>query len=107
MTESIHFRLETIPAGRWSRLEGTTPRGGDAEPRPHLVPKTDLARSLVSIDSTGFIGRTGLCPGEITLDDGSREFAYRFLPCFTEADAVQLMGQLDGIVADLQRAAQD
>lgn len=91
--------------GRWSRLEGTTPVGGSDEARPHLVPLTNTARNLVSIDAGGFIGRTGLCPGEVTLDDGSKTLAYRFLSFFTKADAVQMIEQLDQIIDDLRRAA--
>jgi hypothetical protein len=102
MVESTHFKLDTIPAGRWSRLEGTTPAGGSDKARPHLVPKTEIARRLVSIDAGGFIGTTGLCPGEVTLDDGSKIPAYRFIN-LTEAEAMRLMDQLDKIIHDLER----
>ena len=108
-TESNHFKFEIIPAGRWSRVVGTTPIGGsnETEARPHLVPKTGIARQLVSIDAGGFIGRTGLCPGEVTLDDGSKTLAYRFLAGFPEAEASQLLDQLDEIIRDMKRAAKD
>jgi|SRR5208282_141069 len=69
-------------------LTGTTPKGGDNEPRPHSVPTTDRGRRLIEIDMSGFIGRTrlctALCPGQITHDDGSTEYAYRFIE-LTEA----------------------
>lgn len=107
MVENRHFKLETIPAGRWARLEGTTSRGGSDEARPHFVPKTKIAESLVGLDAGGYIGRTGLCPGEVTLDDGSKVLAYRFLAGFPESDAVQLLSQLDEIIQDLERAARD
>ncbi len=58
---------------------------------------------MVSIDAGGFIGTTGLCPGEVTLDDGSKILAYRFLANFTEAEAGQLLDQLDQIIRDLHR----
>jgi len=93
--------------GRWSRLEGTTPVGGSDEARPHFIPKTAIARNLVGIDAGGFIGTTGLCPGEVTLDDGSKTLAYRFLAGFPEAEAKQLMDHLDEIIRDLERAAHE
>jgi hypothetical protein len=78
--------------------------GGSDEPRPHLVPKTEWGRKLVEIDATGFIGSTGLCPGEIILDDGSKARAYRFIT-LTAGDAESLLDQLDEIVHDLKHAA--
>lgn len=93
----VHFQYEMIPAGNWSRLTGTTPRGGDAEARPHLVPTTQHGRTLVNIDMTGFMGRTGLCPGQITRQDGSTEYAYRFIE-LTEEDCVSLIDQLDEMI---------
>ena len=102
---TIHFKFEIIPAGRWSRLEGTTPQGGDNEPRPHLVPVTDAGRSLIAIDATGFIGNTGLCPGEITLEDGSREYAYRFLN-LSDNEAGRLIADLSGEIDKLRKAAE-
>ncbi len=65
-------------------LTGATPKGGDNEPRPHFVPTTDRGRHLLGLDMSGFIGRTGLSPGQITHDDGSTEYAYRFIE-LTEA----------------------
>ncbi len=29
ITDGVHFRYAMVPAGRWSRLKGTTPKGGD------------------------------------------------------------------------------
>jgi hypothetical protein len=106
MIESNHFRYEVMPAGRWSRLTGTTARGGSNEPRPHLIPTSDMARKLVEIDTTGFFGRTRLCPGEITLGDGSKTLGYRFIK-LPEAEAASLMDQLDQAVIELQKAARD
>lgn len=106
MIESEHFQYQIIPAGRWSRLEGTTARGGTDEPRPHLVPKTDMARKLVAIDAGGFIGSTGLCPGNVILDGGEEITAYRFID-LPEDVAADMMVDLDAQIANLQRAAQD
>lgn len=64
-----------------------------------------MARNLVSIDAGGFIGRTGLCPGKVTLDDGTKTLAYRFID-LSKAEAVQLIDQLDQIIDDLRKAAQ-
>ena len=79
----------------------TKARGGEDE-RPHLIPLTDMGRRLVEIDSTGFMGRTGLCPGDVTLEDGQTTMAYRFVS-LSAAAAVQLIEQLDEIVTDLER----
>ena len=49
-------------------MNGTTPKGGDNEPRPHFVPITDRRRQLLQIEISGFFGHTGLCPGQITPD---------------------------------------
>jgi hypothetical protein len=38
-----NFQYAIVPADRWSRLPGTTARGGN-EPRPHLIPTTDWGR---------------------------------------------------------------
>jgi len=48
-------------------------------------------------DMTGFMGRTGLCPGQITRQDGSTEYAYRFIE-LTEEDCVSLIDQLDEMI---------
>ncbi len=106
ITEGCHFRYQMIPAGRWSRLIGTTPKGGDNDARPHLIPTTERGRTLVQIDMTGFFGRTGLCPGQVTLDDGSLEYAYRFIN-LPENEVVDMLDQLDEQVHSLQRAARD
>jgi hypothetical protein len=104
MTE--HFRFEIIPAGRWSRLNGTTAQGGSDEPRPHLIPATEDGRKLVEIDASGFIGRTGLCPGEVTLEDGSKTLAYRFIN-LDEENAERLIAELGTEIDNLKRAARD
>jgi hypothetical protein len=87
-------------------IDVTTPRGGSDEPRPHLIPVTDEGRRLVEIDASGFIGTTGLCPGQVTLDDGSTTLAYRFIT-LTDEGRDSLLGQLDEAVENLQRAARD
>ena len=102
----VHFRYQMIPAGRWERLAGTTPKGGDNDARPHLIPITDDGRILVAIDMTGFMGRTGLCPGQITLDDGSTETGYRFIN-LPEDEVGSMLDQLDEQVHELKRAARD
>ncbi len=53
-------------------MNGTTPKGGDNEPRPHFVPITDRRRQLLQIEISGFFGHTGLCPGQITPDRSPR-----------------------------------
>jgi hypothetical protein len=98
----VHFKYEIIPAGRWSRLEGTTAKGGDNEPRPHFVPTTDRGRQLLHMEISRFFGRTGLCPGQITLEDGATEYAYRFIN-LPEAEAVSLLDQLDEMIHQLKR----
>lgn len=90
-----------VPAGRWSRLQGTTPTGGSDKSRPHLIPTTDWGCRLVSIDAAGFIGHTGLCPGEVTLDDGSTTLAYRFI-ALPEDQAQDLIDQLDTMIDNLR-----
>ena len=102
----IHFRYQVIPAGRWERLKGTTPKGGDNDARPHLIPTTERGRTLVSIDMTGFLGHTGLCPGMVILDDGSMEYAYRFIN-LPEDEVGSMLDQLDEQVHELARAARD
>jgi hypothetical protein len=98
----INFKYEIIPAGRWSRLEGTTAKGGDNEPRPHLVPITDRGRHLLGLDISRFFGSTGLCPGQITLEDGSTEFAYRFIH-LPESEVMSMLDQLDEQIHELKR----
>lgn len=102
---NTHFQYEMIPAGRWSRIKGTTPRGGD-EDRPHLVPITEMGERLVTIEATGFAGRTGLCPGEITREDGSKVLAYRFIRLPLE-EVPMLIAQLNGQVRGLLEAGRD
>ena len=105
ITDGVHFRYAMVPAGHWSRLKGTTPKGGDNDARPHLIPITERGRTLVSIDMTGFFGHTGLCPGQITLDDGSLEYAYRFIN-LPEKEVVCMLDQLDEQVHELARASE-
>lgn len=102
----MHFEYKIIPAGRWSRIKGTTARGGDAEPRPHLIPITEVGKRFVHIDATQFIGRTGLVPGEVTLDNGETVLAYRFIALPAE-EAPDMIAQLDAQIAELERAARD
>lgn len=101
-----NFKFEIIPAGRWSRLKGTGARGRDDVARPHLTPTTDMGRKLVEIDASGFMGRTGLCPGEVTLEDGSKTLAYRFVT-LPEKEAESIIWDLDVEILRLQRAARD
>ena len=96
-----NFQYKMVPAGCWSQLAGTTPRGGDNEPRPHLIPTTDDGRRLLVIETSGFFGHTGLCPGEVTLDDGSKTLAYRFIT-LPDRDRIHLLDQLDEIVRQLR-----
>ncbi len=103
---SIHFKYEMVSAGRWSRLEGTTPMGGSDEPRPHLVPVTDQGRRIVDMEISCIFGRTGLCPGQITCEDGSTEYAYRFID-LPETEVASLLSQLDDMVESIERAARD
>lgn len=71
-----------------------------------MVPVTVAGRNFVEIDATGFIGGTGLCPSEVTLDDDSKVLAYRFINV-TERASVQLIDQLDEMVLAMQRSARD
>lgn len=75
----VHFQYTMVPAGCWSPAGRDNARGGDNEPRPHLIPATDDSRRLLGIEISGFLGHTGLCPGAVTLDDGSTTLAYRFI----------------------------
>jgi len=88
-----HFKSEIIPAGRWSRLPGTSPGGDSDEPRPHLIPTTEEGRHLVALDAAGLIGHTGLCPGEVILENGQTTLAYRFIT-LTDRDANHLISEL-------------
>jgi hypothetical protein len=101
-----HFCFEIVPAGRWSRLKGTTAQGGSNEPRPHLIPETEDGRRLVEIDASGFVGHTGLCPGEVILEDGSKVLAYRFIN-LDEENAERLIAELGKEIDNLKRAAND
>ena len=69
-----------------------------------MVPVTEMGRRLVEIDATGFMGRTGLCPGQITLANGTETLAYRFIT-LTADDAVSLLDQLDEQVEEMNHAA--
>ncbi len=102
----IHFQSEIVPGGRWSRLQGTTPRGGSDEPRPHLVPITDQGRRIVEMEASQFFGRTRLCPGQITRDDGSTTLAYRFIN-LPETEVESLIDQLDEMVEEIERSLRD
>ncbi len=101
-----HFRYEIVPGGRWSRLQGTTAKGGDNDARPHLIPITEWGQRLVEIDMTGFMGRTGLCPGLVILDNGNEAVAYRFIT-LPEDEVGCMLDQLDEQIHTLQRAARD
>jgi hypothetical protein len=102
---SIHFKFEIVPAERWSRLIGTMPAGKSNEPRPHLIPVSEIAQRLVKIDALGLIGRTGLCPGTVILEDGSTTTAYRFIDLSPEG-AESLIQQLDEQIEQLQRSCE-
>lgn len=82
----------------WRRI---VPQGSQSavmfEPRPHLIPTTHEAETFVSVDAGGFIGQSGLCPGEVLID-GQWVSAYRFIK-LTEEDAANLILQLEDSMA--------
>lgn len=69
------------------------------EPRPHLIPLTQEAETLVAIDAGGFMGHSGLCPGEVLLD-GKWITAYRFIK-LSEEDAANLILQLEAEIENV------
>jgi hypothetical protein len=106
MIEGKHFRLEMVPAGFWWRLKGTVARGGDNEPRPHLIPKTEIAVNCLHMAASGFFNEFGLCPGEIALKDSSKSLAYRFIT-LDETYAVELIQMMDDRLDAVERDSKE
>lgn len=96
-----HFRYAMIPAGDWRRLpqQGEGERGASQEDRPHLIPTTDAGHKLAIVDSAGWMGSLGLCPGEY-LDPvtGRWQTGFRFLPQTPVSALEELIPQLDAAV---------
>lgn len=106
------FKFIVVPAGQWRRIpppahvdESKLNQGAVNEDRPHLVPLNETAEKLVIIDATGFIGRTGLCPGLVSQETsglGHETYAYRFQK-LTEAEAKQMIADLTKQVDEICR----
>lgn len=94
----MSFRLAMCDT--WRRI---LPKNAESaimnEVRPHLIPVTKEAETFVSVDAGGFIGHSGLCPGEVLID-GQWVTAYRFIQ-LTEEDAVNLILQLEDSMAQV------
>ena len=83
-----HFKFGIVDAGKWTRMEGTVPGGGDDEARPHLIATTQAAQRFVEADALGALGAgTGLCPGYVE-EDGKRIQAYRFIQAPPNIDQI-------------------
>ncbi len=58
------------------------------------------------MEASCFFGHTGLCPGEITREDGSTTLAYRFIE-LPESEAMSMIDQLDRMTDDIERSLRD
>lgn len=94
----MSFRLAMCDT--WRRI---LPKNAESaimnEVRPHLIPVTKEAETFVSVDAGGFIGHSGLCPGEVLID-GQWVTAYRFLK-LSEEDAANLILQLEAAIENV------
>lgn len=96
------FELQTLD--RWTRIGPGDDRSRvETEPRPHLVPLTPEAERFVALDASGFMGRTGLCPGVALVGDRCVR-CYRFIEVTPEA-AAELAANLSDAVRGLSAAA--
>jgi hypothetical protein len=91
---SRHWLYKMIPAGEWRRSKYPTSNSGKSttEPRPHIIPITEPAKRMVVVDSAGFIGSTGLCPGEL-LYEGNWTEGYRVI----KIEAAAIPEMLEGL----------
>jgi hypothetical protein len=75
-----HFAYQLVPEGSWSRIKGDIgpPTPSPSEARPHFIALTPEAKKFVHLDTSGVLGSSGLCPGEV-LHRGEWVEAYRFV----------------------------
>jgi len=104
---SEHWTYRLVPAGEWSRskYQKTNQGAPTTEPRPHIIPRSQAALKMVIVDSAGFIGHTGLCPG-IVLDNGEWTEGFRMIE-IKASYIPELLADLDEVVRNQFMAAAD
>jgi len=82
------FDLISMPSPHWRRIteQGEeNARGNDTDARQHLVPTTDEAKKFIAWEAYEVECMcTGLCIGEVQLDNDEWVLAYRFVKFSTE-----------------------